>query len=171
MKWLVGFFMRKAIRIIAKVADETGAVIIDGGTQAGVMLEIGRQRKAGKYNFPLVGVVYGDLMLKREPQAIFDPNHTHFILIPGDRWGDESPWIAKIATLLAGQQKSLTVLVNGGNISRHDVENSQKEGRTTVVFRRTGRLADELQAAGLVLEVSALQGASSLLSFFRSKLS
>ncbi|MCE9647707.1 MAG: hypothetical protein K8S20_17065 [Chloroflexi bacterium] len=171
MKWLEGLFMRKAVGIIAKVAEETGCVLIDGGTQAGVMQEIGRQRKGKKYAFPLVGVVHGDLLLKRKPQAIFDPNHTHFFLIPGDRWGDESPWIAKIATLLAGRQKSITVLVNGGKISRSDVENSLKEGRTTIVFRRTGRLADELQATGQILEVSALQGTSSLLSFFRSKLS
>src|SRR5919109_242757 len=54
--WLDKFPMRKAIRIIAKLAEETQSVVLDGGTQAGIMQEIGKQRKKGKYSFPLVGV-------------------------------------------------------------------------------------------------------------------
>src|SRR5512147_184454 len=92
------FPMRKAVGIVAKLAEETGAVVVDGGTQAGIMTEIGKQRQKNGYNFPLVGVVFETLIMKEEAAAILDANHTHFFLIPGDDWGDESGWISKIAS-------------------------------------------------------------------------
>ena len=102
--WLDRFPMRKAVGIVAKLADETQSVVIDGGTQAGIMKELGRQRKNNKFSFPLVGVIFDNLIIKEEPSSILDPNHTHFFLIPGDDWGDESAWISKIATAVAGQK-------------------------------------------------------------------
>jgi hypothetical protein len=75
---------------------------------------------------------------------VLEPHHTHFLLVPGDRWGDESPWIARVATLLAGEAPSVTVLVHGGEISRQDVAHSLAAGRPVLVIAGTGRLADEL---------------------------
>ena len=53
------FPMRKAVGIVAQLAEETQSVVIDGGTQAGIMTEIGRQRKKNKFSFPLIGVEIG----------------------------------------------------------------------------------------------------------------
>lgn len=98
------FPMRKAIRIVCRLAEETGSVVVDGGTQAGIMKEIGAQRKRGKFSFPLIGVVFDSLLMQQEPKSILDANHTRFFLIPGEDWGDESSWISKIATAIAGDQ-------------------------------------------------------------------
>lgn len=138
------FAMRKAVRIVAKLAEKTGAVVIDGGTQAGIMSEIGKHKKADKFSAPLVGVVFDSLLIQEDPKKILDPNHTHFILIPGDNWGDESAWISKIGTVVAGAEKSITILINGGEISQHDVEYSMLENRPVFIMRGTGRLADEI---------------------------
>ena len=138
------FPMRKAIGIIARLAEETQSVVVDGGTQAGIMTEIGKQRKRNKFSFPLIGVVFDNLLMKEKPQDILDSNHTDFFLIPGDDWGDESAWISKIATVIAGDNKSITILVNGGEISQHDVQYSMLENRPTFIMRGTGRLADEI---------------------------
>jgi hypothetical protein len=132
------FPMKKAVGIVAQLAEESGSVVLDGGTQAGIMTEIGVQRKKHGYTFPLVGVVFDALLMKEEPASILDPNHTHFLLIPGRDWGDESAWISKIATVVAGDRKSVTVLVNGGKISRSDVEYSLMAKRPTFVMRGTG---------------------------------
>lgn len=102
----------------------------------------------------MIGVVFDNLIIKEEPASILDPNHTHFFLIPGKDWGDESAWISKIATSIAGNHKSITVLVNGGNISRQDVEYSLLENRPTFVIRGTGRLADEITLTGNVFPVN-----------------
>ena len=168
--WLDKFPMRKAIRIIARLAEETQSVVVDGGTQAGVMQEIGRQRRQNKFSFPLIGVVFDSLLMQEEPGSILDPNHTHFFLIPGNNWGDESAWISKIGTAIAGEQKSITVLVNGGNISRTDVEYSLLEDRPTFVMRGTGRMADEITLTGKVFPVDVSKKPDEILDYLRRRL-
>lgn len=169
--WLDKFPMRKAVGIIAQLAEETQAVVIDGGTQAGIMKELGQQRKNSKFSFPLVGVVFDDLIIKEEPKSILDPNHTHFFLIPGGDWGDESSWISKIATAIAGDKKSITILINGGNISRIDVEYSLLENRPVYIMRGTGRLADEITLTGKVFPIDISQKPEEILEYLKAKLS
>ena len=164
------FPMRKAVGVVAQLAEETGAVVIDGGTQAGIMTEIGKQRKNNKFSFPLVGVVFDSLLMKEEPASILDPNHTHFFLIPGDDWGAESGWISKIASAVAGDNKSITVLINGGNISRTDVEYSLMEKRPTFVIRGTGRLADEITLTGNVFAIDISNKPDEIAAMLRTKL-
>jgi hypothetical protein len=168
--WLDKFPMRKAIGIVAKLAEQTQSVVVDGGTQAGIMIEIGRQRKRNKFSFPLIGVVFDSLLMQEEPRSILDPNHTHFFLIPGEDWGDESAWISKIATAIAGDKQSITILVNGGDISRTDVEYSLLENRPTFVMRGTGRMADEITLTGKVIAVDISQKPDEILEFLKLRL-
>lgn len=170
ISWLDMFPMRKAVGIIARLAEETQSVVIDGGTQAGIMTEIGKQRKQHGFSFPLIGVVFDNLIIKEEPASILDPNHTHFFLIPGKDWGDESAWISKIATCIAGDHKSITVLVNGGKISRQDVEYSLMENRPTFVIRGTGRLADEITLTGNIFPVNITKKPEEIYEFLKSRL-
>lgn len=168
--WSEKFPMRKAIRIVAQLAEETHSVIVDGGTQAGIMLEIGKQRKQNKYTFPLIGVVFDSLVIEEDPKSILDPNHTHFFLIPGSDWGDESGWIAKIATVVAGDQKSITILVNGGDISRTDVEYGLLENRPAFIMRGTGRMADEITITKNIIAIDISKKPEEILGTLRSRL-
>lgn len=168
--WSEKFPMRKAIRIVAQLAEETQSVIVDGGTQAGIMLEIGKQRKQNKYTFPLIGVVFDRLVVDEDPKSILDPNHTHFFLIPGSDWGDESGWIAKIATAVAGGEKSITILVNGGTISRTDVEYGLLENRPAYIMRGTGRLADEITISRNIVAIDISQKSDGILEILKTKL-
>lgn len=161
--------MRKAISIVAKLAEETKSIVLDGGTQAGIMKELGQQRINNRFSFPLIGVVFDKLIMKEDPSSILDPNHTHFFLIPGDDWGDESAWISKIATSIAGDKKSITILVNGGNISRTDVEYSLLENRPVFIMRGTGRLADEITLTGKVFPIDISQKPEDILEYLKSK--
>ena len=164
------FPMRKAIRIIANLAEETQSVVVDGGTQAGIMKEIGKQRKQNKFSFPLIGVVFDSLLMREAPESILDPNHTHFFLIPGEDWGDESAWISKIATAIASDKKSMTILVNGGNISRTDVQYSLLENRTAVVMRGTGRMANEITLGDQIIAIDISEKSDDILEFLRRRL-
>jgi hypothetical protein len=130
----------------------------------------------------LIGVVFDSLLMTEEPASILDPNHTHFFLIPGDDWGDESSWIAKIATAItrdakatltggvSNLQKSITVLINGGNISRTDVEYSLLENRPTFVIRGTGRMADEITISQNVIAIDISQKPDEILKILKEKL-
>lgn len=168
--WLDKFPMKKAIEIVCKLAETTNAVVIDGGTQAGIMQEIGKQRKTNKFSFPLIGVVFDDLIIKEDPKSILDENHTNFILIPGEDWGDESAWISKIATVAAGKEKSITVLINGGEISQQDVHYSLLENRHVFIMRGTGRLADEITLTQKVTAIDIDDDKEKILETLQTKL-
>jgi hypothetical protein len=170
IEWSDKFPMKKAIKIVAQLAEETKSVIVDGGTQAGIMEEIGKQRKKNKFTFPLIGVVFDSLVIDEEPKSILDPNHTHFFLIPGSDWGDESGWIAKIATTIAEDEKSITILVNGGTISRTDVEYGLLENRPAYIMRGTGRLADEITISRNIVAIDITQKPKDILEILKEKL-
>ncbi len=163
--------VKKAVEVIARLAEEMDAVIIDGGTQAGIMTEIGNLRKNHSFSFPLIGVVFDSLLTKEEPKNILDPNHTHFIFIPGDEWGDESAWIAKIATRIAEGEKSITLLINGGEISQQDVQHSLMEDRHVFIMRGTGRLADEITLTHKVTAVDISEKSDQIQGYLKEKLS
>jgi SLOG in TRPM, prokaryote len=140
-------------RGLVPVAERLGLVVIDGGTDAGVMRLIGRARTSAEATFPLVGVpAVGTVRFpgkhrrgrRRWP---LDAHHPHFVLVPGAEFGDEAPWIARVATELAGGSPSVTVLVNGGKIAYTDVACSLHVGRPVLTVAGSGRTADQLASA------------------------
>lgn len=138
--------------LLAPLAEKLGMVVVDGGTDAGVMQLMGLARTKQRASFPLVGVAPIEkvhLPGKSSPIAAhhLEPHHSHFLLVPGNKWGDESPWMAEVASLLSGTAPSVTILMNGGNISLKDVEESVAEERMVVVIAGTGRLADQIASA------------------------
>jgi hypothetical protein len=138
---------------IAPAMEKYRAVGVDGGTRSGVMRLFGEARVATQATFPLVGVVAaGPVKLSqrqasRDVKTVLEPNHTHFVIVPGEEWGAESPWIARTATVLAGGARSITVLVNGGQIAYSDVQRSVETGRPVLVIAGSGRTSDVLAGA------------------------
>jgi hypothetical protein len=147
---------QQAIQSISKVAQALGAVVLCGGTNMGVMAEMGHTRRRNHYNFPLVGIAPEELVTwPRGPKSTkflwwgkerwqLEPHYSHFILVPGDQFGDESQWIVDTATALSHEHRAVTILINGGEVSRKDIELSLKVGRRVIALSHTGRLADEL---------------------------
>ena len=147
---------RRAIEMISRIAEDMHAAVICGGTDMGVMAEIGRIRSRESYKFPLIGVTPEELVTwpggpgdtkflwwgKQRWQL--ESHYSHFILVPGEQFGDESPWIVDAAALLSKDHQSVTILINGGEVSRKDIQLSLENGRRVIVLSRTGRLADEL---------------------------
>lgn len=136
--------------VLAPLGEDLGAVVVDGGTDAGIMRLMGQARASR--SFLLVGVVVEQLAVLpsqpvRKNQAALEAHHTHFILTPGLEWGDESSWISRLATVLAGAQPSASVLVNGGEIAYQDAAHSVEQDRPVIVIEGSGRTADVLAAA------------------------
>jgi len=147
---------QRAILSISHIAEEMNAAMICGGTDMGIMAVIGQIREQKSYNFPLIGITPEALVTwpggpsntkflwwgKQRWQL--EPHYSHFILVPGSHFGDESPWIVDAATILSKGKRSVTILINGGEVSRKDIELSLEFGRPVIAVSRTGRLADEL---------------------------
>ncbi|MFS0518137.1 hypothetical protein ACEYW6_25940 [Nostoc sp. UIC 10607] len=139
--------------VLAPIAESLGAYVVDGGTDAGVMQLMGQARTHIGAKFALIGVTPESKVVlpnQQEPAADLtplEPNHTHFVLVPGNNWGDESPWISGVATVLANKAPSVTVLLNGGEITFEDAFSSVNTGRLVVVIAGSGRTADILADA------------------------
>ena len=147
---------RRAIETISKTAEDLNAVVVCGGTDMGIMAEVGQIRSQQGYKFPLIGVTPEELVTWPggphsgkflgwgEKRWQLEPHYSHFILVPGSQFGDESPWIIDTATQLSKEHGSVTILINGGEVSRKDIELSLEKGRPVIALSRSGRLADEL---------------------------
>jgi hypothetical protein len=75
-----------------------------------------------------------------------DPGHGRFLLVPGTDWGDESPWIAAVASILAGERPSLTLVVGGGEVTVRDLREGLSLGRPALILAGTGGTADAAAA-------------------------
>jgi hypothetical protein len=138
---------------LVPVMVRNGAMVVDGGTDSGIMRAIGRARSDARAQFPLIGVASTgtvrspDKARGSDSEAEVDPNHTHIVLVPGQEWGDESPWLSEVASALSIGHRSATMLVNGGEIAYADVHHSLKEGRPVIVLAGSGRTADAIASA------------------------
>ena len=139
--------------VLIPCAAARGACIVDGGTDAGVMAMLGQARSRLHSAVPIVGVVVDTLATRPEQRfehpggAPLERHHTHFVLVAGSRWGDESPWISAVASELAAGAPSLTVLVGGGDVAWDDVAESVRAARPVIAVAGSGRTADAIAAA------------------------
>ena len=84
-------------KVLAPLAQELGVIVADGGTDAGVMRLMGQAREEVQGSFPLVGVSpvglvrLPDVETSSTELTDLESHHTHFFLVSGDEWGDESP--------------------------------------------------------------------------------
>jgi hypothetical protein len=69
------------------------------------------------------------------------------VLVPVAKVGDGAPWIARVATELAGGWPSVTVLVNGGKVAYPDMGCSLHAGRPVLAIAGSGRTADQVASA------------------------
>ena len=138
-------------RGIARAAADAEALIIDGGTQAGVMQIMGlsiadRGRKSSLLGVAPAGkVTYPEgPSVPSNDSAPLDPNHSHFVLVDGKEWGSETETLFELAA--AFKVPVLAILVNGGDIARDELLQSVRRNWPVIVIQGSGRLADEVAA-------------------------
>ena len=138
-------------RAVLPMLASRDAVIVDGGTDSGIMAVLGRAREASGLDVPLVGVTAAGTVAAPgtggPDAAALEPRHTHIVLVPGDAWGDETPWLGHVADAIAEKHASVTIVINGGEITYADAAASLARGRPLVVLAGTGRTADAIAAA------------------------
>jgi len=149
--------------VVVPVCEELGVVVVDGGTDSGVMMLIGRAREAANATFSLLGVAAAGTVsepgtAESPTQAPLEPHHSHILLVPGDEWGDESPWIAEVASRLAGTEPIVGLVVGGGTTTISDMQQLLMRGIRLVALAGTGGVVDELaeiEDAAVVADLEA----------------
>jgi hypothetical protein len=126
-------------KVVVRVADALRATVVDEGTASGLPALLGAVRERKKAEVPLVGVA-------PDPGDDLDPGHTHFVLAPAQA-GAIGPWVATAADALAGGNRSVALVVAGGEPAWAAVRAQVAAGRPVLVVSRTGGVADHLSAA------------------------
>jgi hypothetical protein len=137
---------------LAAAAADTNALIIDGGTKAGVMGLIGKAIALRGRVTPLLGIApEGKVTYPGGPEegsiaegAALDPNHSHFILVQGAEWSGGTDLMFKLVAELATEARVVVVLINGGDEARDEVQRAGKLGWPVVVIQGSGRQADKI---------------------------
>jgi hypothetical protein len=131
------------------------AVIIDGGTDSGVMAAAGRAVKKAGDAIPLIGVAAREVEMI---ETFLEQNHSHFILCPGERWGDEAEWIAAAARSVSGSLARVAIMINGGQIAWEDARLNIEYGSPILIAEGSGRTADVIAetSIGMKFEPKAM---------------
>jgi hypothetical protein len=136
---------------VREAVVRTGAAVVDGGTDTGVMALLGDARASDPAAIPvLIGVAPAGRVLHPasdgEDRVALDPNHTHFVLADSDEWGGETSLLIAIAEELAGTLPIVMVLAGGGEGARAEAEEALARGWPLFAIEGTGGTADEIAA-------------------------
>ena len=135
---------------VGKVIAERDVTVIDGGTQSGVMQLMGEALNRAGGNVIHIGVLpaYAEAGPEGiQAEDVLEPHHSRFVLVEGYIWGDEVETMYTLADYLSAKAPSITLLINGGAVSLHEVEWNVHQGREIIVLAGSGRLADEIAKA------------------------
>jgi hypothetical protein len=137
---------------VIPVAVELGALIIDGGTQSGVMAIMGEAVARCAQRCDLLGIApagkvrySGDGQIAIADRTPLEPNHPHFVLVESNEWGGETGKMLELAR--ASNAPVVAILVNGGAIAADEALQSVRNGWQLLVLEGSGRFADQLSAA------------------------
>lgn len=152
-------------------ARELGAAIVDGGTDAGIMALAGRARRESGEDVPLIGVA-PRMKVAPDGGTELEPNHSLVLLVPGDEWGAESPWLVATAKALSGGRPIAAVLIEGGPIALSEAMEAAAQGWPVIAVAGSGRSADLLAGNGAagVRVVNFAAGPSALAAALRDVL-
>ena len=137
---------------LAGTAGREGLTTVTGGTDAGIFSILGEA--IWDCPEPVIGVAPGPLVTwpGRAPaddggdRVPLEPHHSHFVLVDGHHWGDETPALLALARALGRQAPSVAVICGGGPVTRKEVLGHVRDGRPVIVLGGSGRFADELAA-------------------------
>jgi SLOG in TRPM, prokaryote/SMODS and SLOG-associating 2TM effector domain 1/Protein of unknown function (DUF4231) len=141
-------------RGLLRAGRAAGAVIIDGGTDAGVMGLIGRVVGAMAEPLTLIGVAPEALIQSPDISPVeaadgrvaLAPNHTHFVLTQGEAWGAETPVMFDLAQAIAGKLPVIVVMIGGGQVTLSEILHAVRRHWRVLIVEGSKGAADELLA-------------------------
>lgn len=138
-------------RGIARGVIGVDAVVVDGGTKAGVMEMMGQGVADRGFKTTLVGVAPRALVSypggKENGTTPLDANHSHFVLVEGDAWGSETKTLFDLVNELKGNSPVVAVIAAGGEVTRNEVLQAVRQNIPLIMVQGSGGLADEIATA------------------------
>lgn len=148
-----------------RAAADTGAVVMDGGTDSGVMGLLGRAAATSDASVVLLGVAPGELVTFRsdvrpgaDARTGLEPNHTHFLLANTAEWGGETSLLFDAVDTLAKDRPAAVLLAGGGEGSLEEAAAASERGLPIVVLSGSGGVADLLAGRPGAAAVAGVDG-------------
>ena len=136
---------------LVRFAEDNRALVADGATDTGLVRVMGDAYLHARGSFPLIGVAVSDVVTYPGGPAPgpnrwpLNPVHTHFVIVDAGEFGYESHLLAGLAHI--GGNPGVALAINGGDITRSEVELHARMGTPVIALKGTGRYADELANA------------------------
>ena len=137
---------------LAAAAIRERLTVVTGGTDAGIFALFGAAM--AEPTAPLVGVAP-----RNRDGVALEPHHTHYVLVEGDTWGDETPALLALAGALGRLAPSVAVICGGGSVTRLEVAGHQAAGRPIVAVAGSGGVGGELGGVAPAALVDAVLAA------------
>ncbi|MCB0108883.1 MAG: hypothetical protein KDE53_23340 [Caldilineaceae bacterium] len=139
---------------LARVVTELGLLSITGGTDAGIFQLFGQGLAQWGDHTPCVGVAVAPLVtwpgrpdLPTRAEATLEPHHSHYVLVAGSRWGDETATMYALVAQLSEVMPMVTIFAGGGNITIEEMLMNVRQERTMILLAGSGRATDQVLAA------------------------
>jgi hypothetical protein len=135
---------------LARAAAEDRITIISGGTEAGIFALLGLGIERWGQSAPCIGIAVESMIIRPghpEGEATLEPHHSHFVLVEGRSWGDETTLMYALATQLARAAPTITIFAGGGQIAIQEMEVNAAQGREMILLAGSGRATDAVLAA------------------------
>ncbi|RMH68238.1 MAG: hypothetical protein D6675_16705 [Gemmatimonadetes bacterium] len=142
---------------VAKYVAEHGVVVVTGATDAGIFSIFGEGLHRYNVQTPCIGVAVKALVTwkgrlprwlphqwldnGREP---LEPHHTHFVLVDGKNWGDETEMMYRLVQELSQNCPSLAIFAGGGTITLGEMELNVSQQRQMILIEGSGRTTDSV---------------------------
>lgn len=135
---------------LARLVAEEALTVITGGTDAGIFRLFGQGLARWGRTAPCIGVAVNSLVTwpgKTAGEAPLEPNHSHFVLVAGEHWGDETSTMYDLAVALDAHCRSVAVFAGGGEIVIHEMLANVAQSRPMILLAGSGRTTDAVLAA------------------------
>ncbi len=138
-------------RGVADAAEDLDALIIDGGTDSGVMAMMGQSLRNRKKKLALLGIAPEGKILLSDSQVPdetgrypLEPHHSFFMLAKSNEWGGETDLMVEVAKSFSFKAQVVVVLANGGENAKIEMLRCVREGWPIIILKDSGRFADHL---------------------------
>ncbi|WP_447003245.1 hypothetical protein ACRAKI_26625 [Saccharothrix isguenensis] len=144
------------LRAVLAAAAREDAVVITGGADVGVTHLLGLAAESLDGRWPrIVGVAPSGRVAAEEAEPAegevrLNVNHDTAVLVPGSRWGEETPALFRTVDAVAGWKRpALALLIGGDDLARAALVDHLGRDRPLLVLAGTGALADEIAGGRL----------------------
>lgn len=155
---------------IIPAASSCKSIIIDGGTDAGVMRLTGKSANEEEFSYPIIGIAPKSkvdyLSTGEAGLTPLEPNHSHFLLTPGKDWGSETRLMFDLiqallnlnqldttniktsgSLLIPSRVTGVCILAGGGVVAKKELLKAVQANLPIIIIKGSGKLADEIANA------------------------